>query len=72
MSRFSESYEYDVRGRQSIHVSFEGVVTESVYDSVTGRMTATKLLSVAKRLQQWNNLGGENVQLRFPRSPRSN
>ncbi|TWT35026.1 tRNA(Glu)-specific nuclease WapA precursor [Thalassoglobus neptunius] len=33
---FTESYEYDERGRRTLHVSFEGVVTQFVYDDVKG------------------------------------
>ena len=36
---FVERFEYDDEGRQEIHVSFEGVVTENVYDDY-GRLSA--------------------------------
>jgi RHS repeat-associated protein len=35
---FSERFAYDDRGRQTLHVSFEGIVMQSVYDSQTGRL----------------------------------
>ncbi|MCG8652848.1 MAG: hypothetical protein MI861_23615 [Pirellulales bacterium] len=37
-SDFTERFEYDDRGRQILHISFEGVVTENVYDEF-GRMS---------------------------------
>jgi RHS repeat-associated protein len=33
---FKERFEYDDRGRQTLHVSFEGVVTQNVYDDRAG------------------------------------
>jgi YD repeat-containing protein len=33
---WTETFQYDARGRQVLHVSFEGVVTQYVYDSHTG------------------------------------
>ena len=44
---FSEHFEYDQRGRQVLHISFEGVHTVSVYDDVTGRMTETQFFEDA-------------------------
>ncbi|GAA4443172.1 hypothetical protein GCM10023156_00020 [Novipirellula rosea] len=38
-SPFSESFTYDDRGRQVTHTSFEGIISETVYDSF-GRMWA--------------------------------
>ncbi len=38
---FSEYFVYDLRGRQTLHVSFEGVRTVSVYNNVTGRLVET-------------------------------
>ncbi|MCA9078376.1 MAG: putative Ig domain-containing protein [Planctomycetaceae bacterium] len=35
---FAESFEYDERGRRTLHVSFEGKVTQFVYDPLTGRL----------------------------------
>ena len=35
---FTEWFEYDDRGRQTLHVSFEGVVTMFVYSEQTGRL----------------------------------
>ena len=36
---FVERFEYDSRGRETLHVSFEGVVSENVYDAY-GRLSA--------------------------------
>ena len=36
---FQETFEYDDRGRRTLHVSFEGVVTQSVYDPATDRLS---------------------------------
>ena len=38
-SDFAETNEYDDLGRQTLHVSFEGKVTQSVYDPLTGRLS---------------------------------
>ncbi|MEM7782867.1 MAG: putative Ig domain-containing protein [Planctomycetota bacterium] len=38
---FTETFEYDQRGRRSLHISFEGVYTVPVYDDVTGRQIET-------------------------------
>ena len=35
---FTEYFQYDDMGRQQLHVSFEGIVTEFVYSTVTGRL----------------------------------
>ena len=35
---FAEGFTYDDRGREKLHVSFEGVVREKVYDPHTGRL----------------------------------
>jgi RHS repeat-associated protein len=35
---FNETFQYDARGRQILHVSFEGVVTRNIYDTQTGRL----------------------------------
>lgn len=35
---FTERMTYDAQGRQHLHVSFEGVVTEQVYSETTGRL----------------------------------
>ena len=35
---FTESFEYDDLGRRTLHVSFEGTVTERVYDPDNGRL----------------------------------
>jgi RHS repeat-associated protein len=35
---FTEEFQYDERGRQKLHISFEGVVTEDVYSDTTGRL----------------------------------
>ncbi|MCA9137809.1 MAG: hypothetical protein KDB00_13650, partial [Planctomycetales bacterium] len=42
---FTEVFEYDSRGRQTLHASFEGIVTEDVYDSF-GRMSAINYYDV--------------------------
>ncbi|HEX6985901.1 MAG TPA: hypothetical protein VF170_11015 [Planctomycetaceae bacterium] len=39
---FTEEFRYDDRGRQTLHVSFEGVVTEFAYDPATGRLAAKR------------------------------
>ena len=44
---FSEHFEYDQRGRQVLHISFEGVHTESIYDDITGRMTEIRFFDDA-------------------------
>ncbi|QDV45478.1 Putative deoxyribonuclease RhsC [Stieleria neptunia] len=36
---FTETMTYDDHGRQATHVSFEGVVTENVYEPATGRLS---------------------------------
>lgn len=36
---FTETFSYDDLGRQTLHVSFEGAVTQSIYDSQTGRLS---------------------------------
>ena len=38
-SDFTETNQYDDLGRQTLHVSFEGKVTQSVYDPLTGRLS---------------------------------
>ncbi|MBI1249378.1 tandem-95 repeat protein [bacterium] len=35
---FTERFEYDQNGRETLHVSFEGTVTRSTYDEATGRL----------------------------------
>ncbi|MEM8911061.1 MAG: putative Ig domain-containing protein [Planctomycetota bacterium] len=55
-SPFTESFHYDERGRQHLHISFEGIVTESVYDdpadpnnadgSATGRLVQQRYYDV--------------------------
>ncbi len=39
---FTEQFEYDDLNRQTLHVSFEGAVTASVYDADTGRLIETR------------------------------
>jgi RHS repeat-associated protein len=36
---FSEYEQYDSRGRKSLHISFEGVHEQNIYDDKTGRLT---------------------------------
>jgi len=36
---FTETFQYDDLGRQTLHVSFEGAVTQSIYDPQTGRLS---------------------------------
>jgi YD repeat-containing protein len=36
---FTETFAYDDRGRQTLQVSFEGVVTQSLYDPATGQLS---------------------------------
>ena len=44
---FTEFFEYDERGRQVLHISFESVHTLSVYDAVTGRLAETRYFNSA-------------------------
>ncbi|MEL7267771.1 MAG: hypothetical protein AAFP69_23585 [Planctomycetota bacterium] len=37
---FTERFTYDSDGRQHTHTSFEGIVTENLYDEITGRLWA--------------------------------
>ena len=39
---FVERFEYDERGRQVLHVSFEGIYTTFEYDAATGRLKAKR------------------------------
>jgi YD repeat-containing protein len=55
---FTERFEYDDFGRQTLHVSFEGVVTQFVYDdgpSRTGRLAEKKFFD---NLVAFNNGAG--------------
>jgi RHS repeat-associated protein len=36
---FTENFTYDDRGRETLHISFEGAVTEFIYDQDTGRLS---------------------------------
>ena len=49
------AFEYDDFGRQTLHISFEGVVTETVYDDslgAGGRKSETRFFD---NLTQYNN-----------------
>ncbi len=59
---FSESMFYDDRGRQTLHVSFEGVVTENVYDDF-GRMSGMNFY--ATEADYTAGLIGEHHQYTF-------
>ncbi|MFN9641650.1 MAG: putative Ig domain-containing protein, partial [Pirellula sp.] len=39
---FSEYEQYDSRGRKSLHISFEGVHEQNIYDDKTGRLTESR------------------------------
>ena len=39
---FTERFEYDARGRQTLHVSFEGAVTQDIYSPTTGRLSSRR------------------------------
>ncbi|MBI5757883.1 MAG: putative Ig domain-containing protein, partial [Planctomycetales bacterium] len=49
---FTERFEYDTQGRQKLHVSFEGVVTEFVYSTTTSRLSEQRFFD---NLTAYNN-----------------
>jgi len=52
---FTEYFAYDDRGRQQLHVSFEGVVKQSVYDHASGRLAEQRFFA---SLAAYNNAFG--------------
>ncbi|OYV85781.1 MAG: hypothetical protein B7Z73_12895 [Planctomycetia bacterium 21-64-5] len=52
---FTETFQYDDLGRQTLHVSFEGTVTENVYDPKTGRLSEQLFFD---NLTDYNNGSG--------------
>lgn len=57
---FVESFQYDVEGRQVLHVSFEGVYSQNVYDPLTGRMSQLRIFENAAA---YNNGSGTPNQV---------
>ncbi|OYV83455.1 MAG: hypothetical protein B7Z73_15955, partial [Planctomycetia bacterium 21-64-5] len=52
---FTETFQYDDLDRQTLHVSFEGTVTENVYDPTTGRLSEKLFFD---NLTDYNNGSG--------------
>jgi YD repeat-containing protein len=52
---FTERMEYDQKGRQTLHVSFEGVVTQFVYTETNGRLAEQRFFDNATEYS--NGLG---------------
>ena len=59
---FTEHFEYDDRGRQTLHISFEGDHTRSLYDSNRPSHIKT-ILPRRYRLRQWHGSSTRNVDL---------
>jgi YD repeat-containing protein len=50
-----ETFTYDSLGRQVLHVSFEGVVSENVYDPVTGDLSVQRLFTSLSSYEAHDN-----------------
>jgi len=44
---FSEQFQYDLLGRETLHISFEGMHAQSVYDEQTGRLAERRFYASA-------------------------